>query len=216
MKLWQAAKALLAKPPAFNPAPFFGHLRGTGLRHRESEQVAGTNAILAAMHGLPIAWTAYALGTAWHETAGTIQPIKEYGGRAYFMRNYDITGKRPHIAKMLGNAKEGDGATYAGRGYVQLTGRANYAKAGAKLGVPLIEQPDLAMQPDIAARIMREGMVEGWFTGKSFATYMPIPGLATRAQFKEARRIINGTDRADKIAGYAIDFQAALDLGGWQ
>lgn len=75
------------------------------------------------------------------------------------------------------------------RGYVQLTGRANYARAKAELGVPLLADPDLAMQPDIAAKIMRRGMQGGWFT---FDTYLP--GEASREQFKDARRTINGLD----------------------
>jgi len=98
---------------------------------------------------------------------------------------------------------------------VQLTGRRNYAKAGTKLGVNLLGDPDLAMQPEHAARIMREGMIDGWFTGKSFASYLPDKGPATAAQFAQARWIINGTDEAAKIAGEAMGFQEALIVGGW-
>jgi hypothetical protein len=71
------------------------------------------------------------------------------------------------------------------------------------------------MRIDIAARVLREGMVDGWFTGKSFASYLPASGVATVVQFKQARRIINGVDRADKIAAEALAFQAALVAGGW-
>jgi len=53
----------------------------------------------------------------------------------------------------LGNAEEGDGARYIGRGYVQLTGRANYAAAGAALGIDLVSKPALAEQSECAARI---------------------------------------------------------------
>jgi hypothetical protein len=62
----------------------------------------------------------------------------------------------------------------------------------------------------IAAKVMRVGMTEGWFTGKSFASYLPASGPASFAQFKDARRIINGQDRAADIANYAIEFQAYL------
>jgi hypothetical protein len=58
-------------------------------------------------------------------------------------------------------------------------------------------------------------MIEGWFTGRKFATALP-DAIASREQFTKARRIINGVDRADKIAGYAVDFQAALIAGGWK
>lgn len=182
----------------------------------DGDEVSGSEAILDACEGLPLAFTAYALATAWHETAHTMQPVKEYGGNAYFTRMYDPRGQRPHVAKALGNTQPGDGALYAGRGYVQLTGRANYAKAHAYTGHPLTGNPDLAMRPDIAARIMREGMLGGWFTGKSFASYLPASGKASRESYKAARRIINGVDKSGAIADYAMGFQEALVAGGWK
>ena len=201
----------------FDLPAFFDALRASkalGPTLSESE-VNGCEAILAACKGWPASWTAYALATAVVETAGTMQPIKEIGGAAYFRRMYDIEGNRPAKARELGNLTPGDGARYAGRGYVQLTGRRNYGKAAAALGHPLVANPDLAMRPDIAAQIMVQGMEGGWFTGKSLATYLPASGPATLAQFKEARRIINGQDRATEIAGYALEFQKALKAGGW-
>jgi putative chitinase len=181
----------------------------------DDDEVTGTTAILEAMAGLPIAWVAYALATAYHETAHTMQPIKEFGGDKYFFRRYDIQGQNPRLAKQLGNTLPGDGAKYAGRGYVQLTGRANYKRAGDKLNVDLINGPDLAMSKDIAALILRHGMRDGWFTGKSFQSYLPASFPASAAHFQAARRIINGTDKAAAIAGYAIAFQDALKAGGW-
>ena len=178
-------------------------------------EVSGSEAVLKAMEGAPLAYTAYALATAWHETAHTMQPIREMGGPAYLHRMYDIEGQRPTLARKRGNTEPGDGARYCGRGYVQLTWRSNYAKAAAKLGQPLETRPELAMRPDIAAAIMRQGMTEGWFTGKSFKTYLPASGPATKPQFTEARRIINGLDKAPLIAGYAMQFQAALRKAGW-
>jgi hypothetical protein len=202
---------------ALDPAAFFASVRVPLFNGKmRQEQVDGCNAILAAMDGLPVSWCAYALATAYHETAYTMQPIKEHGGHGYFTRMYDITGKRPHVARELGNTQEGDGARYAGRGYVQLTGRRNYARAQQETGASLLQNPDLAMQPDIAARIMREGMVHGWFTGRGFVHFLPSVGAATRAAFREARRIINGTDKRDKIADEALSFQDALVAGGWE
>ena len=181
----------------------------------DEDEVTGCQAILEACAGFPVAWTAYALATAYHETAHTMQPIKEYGGDKYFFRRYDIQGQNPALAKRLGNTVPGDGAKYAGRGYVQLTGRANYKRAGDKLNVDLLGDPDLAMNKDIAARIMREGMRDGWFTGKKLFDYVAGVGPAGRAQFASARRIINGVDKANLIAGYAMDFQNALIAAGW-
>lgn len=178
-------------------------------------EVSGCSAIMAAMAGAPIAWCAYALATAYKETAHTMQPIGEYGGTAYFFRRYDPQGQRPDIAKTLGNTQPGDGVRFHGRGYVQLTGRANYAKAALKLGIDLLGHPELALGDDVAAKVMRQGMQGGWFTGKSFASYLPGAGPADRDAFKQARRIINGQDCADEIAGYAVQFQSALAAAGW-
>lgn len=173
-------------------------------------QVDGIEAIIAACMeaGWGVAWTAYALATAFHETARTMQPIKEYGGRAYFMRMYDKTGNRPHVARDLGNTKVGDGALFCGRGYPQLTGRRNYTLLGELLGIDLVGNPDLALRPDIAAKIMVLGMERGLFTGKRLADYFG----NGRNDPVNARRIINGKDKANTIAGYHRDFLHALEV----
>lgn len=191
---------------AFFDALRAGDLLGPTLTQ---DEVIGVSAVVNAMDGCRVSWRAYALATAYHETAGTMQPIKEYGGAAYFRRLYDIQGNNPPLARRLGNLQPGDGIKFAGRGYVQLTGRANYAKASEKLGLDLLGEPDLAMRPDIAARVMRLGMVEGWFTGKKLVDYLPA-NIGEQRQFTDARRIINGTDRAAQIAAHAVKFQAAL------
>ena len=199
------------------PRKFFDCCRKTVMGPTlEPKEVSGANAVLEAMEGLPKAWVAYALSTAWHETAHTMQPIKEYGGRSYFTRMYDVRGRRPNTARRYGNTSPGDGPKYCGRGYVQLTWKNNYIKAGKKLGVDLVGNPKLAMDRGIASKIMRHGMREGWFTGKRFDSYLPASGEASRAQFRSARRIINGTDKSAQIARYALEFQAALVAGGWE
>lgn len=200
----------------FSARIFFGKCRdGIMGPSLDNNEVSGCNEILAAMAGTPLSWCAYALATAWHETAFTMQPIKEYGGPRYFRQMYDVTGMRPKLARANGNVNAGDGEKFFGRGYVQLTWRSNYARAGAKLGVDLVGNPDLGLKSDIAAKIMRLGMVEGWFTGKALKHYLPSSGAADTASFIEARRIINGKDKADKIAKYAVQFQSALLAAGW-
>jgi len=171
------------------------------------KQVDGIETILAASSGHPISHRAYMLATARHETADTMQPITEYGGRKYFDK-YD-TGK---LAKALGNTpdKDGDGYLYRGRGYVQITGRANYDKAGDKLGIDLIGNPDAALNPTVAARILVRGCSEGWFTGKRLSDYIP---SGKPDAYQQARRVVNGTDRADLIAAYAAMFETALVAG---
>ncbi len=169
----------------------------------------------------PISYAAYALATAYHETAHTMQPIIENGGPAYYKRMYDITGNRPAKARELGNLAPGDGARYPGRGYVQLTGKVNYVKATAKLralgiDVDLVRNPERAMEPMIAAMILVEGMIEGWFTSRKLPDDLPAHGIATPRQFTLSRDIINGTDRAADIAGYAVSFQTGLQMGGYK
>ena len=200
-----------------NPAAFFSAMRAGLLGPTLSaEEVDGCNAILKAMEGSPLAYTAYALATAYHETASTMKPIREYGGPTYFTRMYDVSGTRPKMAMANGNTCAGDGPKYCGRGYVQLTWKNNYARAGRECGADLVQYPDKAMEPAIAAKIMRSGMDAGWFTGKAFKDYLPAKGAADRAAFTQARRIINGTDRAAQIADHAVKFQLALQAGDWR
>jgi len=184
-----------------------GTLLGPTLTQSE---VDGCSAILDAMAGAPIAYAAYALATAYLETKHTMMPIHEDGGPSYFFRMYDRKGNRPAVAAELGNTQDGDGVKFHGRGYVQLTGRGNYQKASIKLGVDMISDPELALRDDIAAKVMRLGMTEGWFTSKKFSSYLPSTGVAVSAQFIAARRIINGQDRAADIASYAMQFQRYL------
>jgi putative chitinase len=198
-----------------NEAAFFKTVR-TKLGSLTTGQVNGLNTLLTASEGAPLAYTAYMLATAWHETARTMQPIRELGGASYYTRMYDVGGDRPKLCIANGNTCAGDGARYYGRGYVQLTWKNNYAKAGTKLGVDLVGNPDLAMNAALAARIMREGMEGGWFSGKKLSDYLPASGTATREQYMNARRIINGTDRADLVEDYAQAFERALIDGGWQ
>jgi putative chitinase len=199
-----------------DPSAFFAALRSGLLGPTLAQtEVDGCKAILDAMQGAPLAWTAYALATAYHETASTMQPIKEYGGPIYFTRMYDVTGARPQLALANGNTCAGDGPRYCGRGYVQLTWKNNYARAGERCGVDLVAYPDKAMDPAVAAKILREGMEHGWFTGKSFSSYLPAAGRATMGQYARARFIINGSDKAQQIAAHAKEFERALETGGW-
>lgn len=161
-------------------------------------QVDVLNAILEKAAHWQISWLAYALATAWHEAR--LKPIEEWGrGKGKDYGKVNDTGKAPY-----------------GRGLVQLTWHANYTKADAKLGLSgrLAKNYDLALQPDIAVDILVKGMEEGWFTGKSLASYIA-PGLGTHNEFVNARRIINGTDRAEDIAKIADRFKEALVAGVW-
>jgi hypothetical protein len=84
------------------------------------------------------------------------------------------------------------------------------------INVDLVAQPDLAMRPDVAAVILVLGMEEGWFTGRKLPDDLPDNGTASLAQFTHSRDIINGHDDEALIAGYAMDFQAGLQDGGYR
>ncbi|WP_182179348.1 hypothetical protein [Methylobacterium radiotolerans] len=206
---------------ALDRQAFFAAVRKNPFPNALSQgQVSGMTSILdACPPDLGTAELAYCLATAFHETARTMLPIKELGGEAYFRRMYDTQGERPATAKILGNTVPGDGAKFAGRGYVQLTGRANYRRATGELqnrgyldrALDLTTTPDMAMTPDIAAPIMFLGMAEGWFTGKKLADYF---GPGKLGDPVNARRIINGTDKAQTIAAYHDAFAKALKAAG--
>ncbi len=90
------------------------------------------------------------LAQAAHETWDFTKMV-EQGSKKYFAK-YDIK-YAPRTAKILGNTRPGDGEKYKGRGFVQLTGKYNYQKAGEALGLPLVEKPELAGNPEVAAKI---------------------------------------------------------------
>lgn len=141
---------------------------------------------------------AYILATVWWETARTMLPIEEYGkgkGRKYG-QHYDIDGS---VYKGLNHL-------YYGRGYVQLTWLSNYLLAKNKLGIDFVNHPEYALQKEYAIKILLTGMKEGWFTGRKLSDYI----YQSKKDYVGARRIINGTDKAQKIAEIAIIFERAL------
>lgn len=201
-----------------NPAAFFAYVRTNLFGGKMSQgQVVGITAILDAWEKYGdgnVQRMSYMLGTPMVETGGEYQPIYEGGPRSYFDK-YEPGTK---IGQRLGNNRRGDGYLFRGRGLVQITGRANYARVGRKLGIDLIANPDLALDPAISARILVVGTLEGWFTGKGLSDYIDDVDEADDldlAEFKQARRTVNGEDKASVIAGHALVFEKALKAGGW-
>ena len=193
---------------------FFDEVRGPLFKWTlYADQVSGCEFLIEQFEAArwPVGWAAYALATVKHETAHTMQPIAERGTDAYFKKMYDPLGSRPALARRNGNTVPGDGRRYRGRGYVQITWRSNYRRVGQKIGVDLESSPDLALVPEHAVRILMRGMAEGWFTGKKLADYIN----DSRADYVGARRIINGTDKAEEIAALALRFEAALRKAGY-
>lgn len=136
---------------------------------------------------------AYIMATVKHETANTFLPIREFG-----------RGRRMKY-----------GSIYYGRGYVQLTWLANYKLFSNLLGVDLIDDPndstddgapDKALDPDLAYEIMIIGMTKGIFTGKKLSDYID----DFHVDYVQARRVVNGTDRARLIAKYALEYETLI------
>ncbi len=188
----------------YDRAKFFAAVRRPVFAgHLSASQVSGMEAILNGWEKLQPSgdtrFIAYILGTTRWETAATMQPIEEYGhGRG---RAYGVPAGPWH-------------RIYDGRGDVQLTWEANYAKADKELhargllkaGESMVKTPALAMRPDMAAAVMFFGMLEGWFTGRKLSTYFTAHG----SDWTNARRIINGTDHAADVAALARHFDVAM------
>lgn len=139
---------------------------------------------------------AYVLATIFHETAYTMRPIEERGSYNYFKY---LIGKLGITSLAMANK-------YKGRGYVQLTGFINYLIFKVLLGIDLENYPEKALEPDTAWKITEIGMSKGKFTGKKLSDYIN----GSKREYVNARRIINGKDRAVQIAGYANNFWNCL------
>ena len=111
------------------------------------------------------------------------------------------------VAAWLAAHQPGDGARFHGRGFVQLTGRYNYDRAGKFFKVDLIGNPERAKDPELAYEIAMEGMTKGWFTGAKLAKFFK-PGAPPN--YEDARTIINGHDKAQTIADLARRFDELL------
>lgn len=152
---------------------------------------------------------AYMLATIKHETAETFEPITEYGGKSYFNRYDPVladSSRRRESAKRNGNTVTGDGYKYRGRGYVQITWKNNYKRLGEALGYDLVKNPEKTLEPAIAYQILSYGMRKGAFTGKKLSDYIS----ENNTDYINARRIINGTDKASVIKTYAQGFERLL------
>jgi predicted chitinase len=185
---------------------FYDDVRPLFGGHMSQSQVDGIEAILTAIENAGITderKTAYILATIFHECAKTMQPIAEFGkgaGRDYGKKLKMGGGPGKRIPYNTPDE------LYYGRGYVQLTWYENYENMGRLLHVDLLNIPELALEPAIAAAIMIKGMTGGLFTGRSLGEFMS----DDHTDWVNARKIINGLDHAETIAGYAKVFYKGL------
>ncbi|MUO27679.1 MULTISPECIES: glycoside hydrolase family 19 protein [Rhizobium/Agrobacterium group] len=176
-------------------------------------QVNGITAILDAWQAstmTDLRWLAYMLATAFHETAQTMQPVRETRAAtdkqaiAILDRSW-AKGTMPWVKSPYWRIGA-DGKSWLGRGYVQLTHKGNYNTLGNAIGVDLVANPVLAMREDIALKVMFIGMSDGLFTGVKLADFFH----GTKTDWVNARRIINSTESASVVAGYGKAFHVAL------
>lgn len=93
------------------------------------------------------------------------------------------------------------------RGFVQLTWETNYQKYQDLTGLPMVSKPDLVLgDPDLSAYILIHGSKNGTFTGRKLSDYIN----SRKKDYYNARRIINGTDKASHIANLAVKWENRL------
>lgn len=193
----------------FHKKTFFAHVRNGPFPGRlTQQQVEGMTNILDAWETYGTddpRHLAYVMATSFRETGAKMVPVREG------FKTTDAAVRKVVAHRKYGKPAGKDGFVYYGRGQVQLTWLENYERMGDLLDIPLAENPDLAMDTHISARILIEGMTRGVsgrgdFTGKALSDYFndmvddPVG----------ARRIVNGTDKAKLIAGYHDEFLEAV------
>lgn len=145
---------------------------------------------------------AYVLATVLAEVGRNMRPVRE----TFASSDAQARARLSHKAYAQSVAPHGH--AYYGRGFVQLTWVRNYRLQENKLGVPLVEYPDLALRSDIAVQILINGMMAGDFNAKGHGLEYYIND--DRYDFFNARRTVNILDRALEIAGYANSFLDAI------
>lgn len=163
---------------------------------------------------------AYNFATAYHETAHTMQPIMERGPTSYFDK-YEPGTK---LGKILGNTQPGDGYRFRGAGHVQNTGRANAEKSSSELNrrfqlnTDFVQFPEQRTDPTYSALCLFFGNAEGWWTGRRLGDFLD--GLDESdaediQEYMQARRVVNGIDKRELIAQYAMSFERAFKAAGY-
>jgi len=193
-----------------NQTTFFSYIRRAPFGGRLTQsQIDGINIILEQWEYYKLIdrrWLANILAEIFHETGGRMQPVRETFATsdAQAKNRLEAAWKAGKLSSVkLPYWRDG----WFGRGDIQITHEDNYDRLGKRLGVDLVGNPSLAMDPVISARIAIVGMAEGLFTGKKLSDY-----FNEKVDDAEgARRIVNGTDKAKLIAGYHKNFLDAID-----
>ena len=197
-----------------NRTTLFAYLRRSPFGGRlTTAQVRGVEIILKVWEATGLTdlrFLAYILATAFHETAATMLPVRETlapnDAKAIAILDRAFAAGRLSQVKSPYWRLDKDEKSWLGRGFVQLTHRKNYERASRLVGVDLVANPALAMDVEIAARILVEGMIAGLFTGRKLDDFFNVMDDDPEG----ARRIINGTDKAKLIASHYAAILGAL------
>ncbi len=186
---------------------FFANARRQPFGNRlTQQQVDGVNAILDYWESKYMGQgdgrqLAYILATAFHETGGRMEAVREGFAKT------DAGARRAVAERRYGVPDPDTGHVYYGRGHVQLTWKENYQRVGDFVGVDLVNNPDLALDPVQSVRILVDGMDDGLYTpGHNLSRY-----FSGRVEdVLGARQIVNGRDKASLIETYYEAFLHAI------
>lgn len=155
-------------------------------------------------------WLAYILATAFHETGKRLQAVREgfCDTDACSVRAVTTLFNQRRISRNYALPHE-NGNSYFGRGFVQLTHGFNYKSSGQNIGLGnrVYDDPDLALDTATSVKITCVGMLIGSFTGHKLEQHF----TDTKSDWKDARKIVNGRDKATLIAGHGKKFLECIE-----
>lgn len=144
-------------------------------------------------------YSAQRLMAVWPKRFPTLTEAQKFAGQPEALANYVYGGR-------LGNTQPGDGYRYRGRGLIQVTGRENYAALGARMGLPLVDNPDLLLQPETAlqsAIVWWEGHVPDAFVNDPVRVRKAVNGGTVGLD--ETKRLTAAVDAADGKTDGALE-----------
>ena len=153
-------------------------------------------------------WLAYIFASIYHETGHKMIPVRE----GFKSSDKDA---RDHVRMMFikgivnrDYAEPVGGISYFGHGRVQTTHLQNYQKLSLRFGRDFVKDPSLLLDSRIDVEVAVEGHIEGLWTSRQLSEFIS----GGKCNYKDARRIVNGQDKADLIASYAVSFEWAIGM----
>ncbi|MEM6926451.1 MAG: hypothetical protein AAF602_05955, partial [Myxococcota bacterium] len=167
-------------------------------------------------------WLAYIISTVFWETGGHLYPVREglCDDAPCAIAHLERLWRKRMVRQRYWDPDPETGRSYYGRGQVQLTHLVNYWRVGGELTRTqsteqfddlednLVAEPDLALTDWVSTAALIEGMVRGWYNieiGKGLGSYINGDARNDRVAYLEARRTVNGLDKRDLLADFAIE-----------